>query len=218
MYKESGLNNVGTKATENIYLCPDGKYRWVYEFPMLKNPIILLTVWKIFGFIFLGIIVFLFLLELFDGNVKNWAVNFFFTPQFFILPGILFGLSLISYFILAVIYGFKYMVLFEMDDERVLHIQMDKQFKKAKALSWLTAMAGMASGNITTMGIGITSGIKNSSESKFNSVRRVMGHRGLNTIRLNGLLNRNQVYAGKEDYDFVWDYIVKKCTKAEIKE
>ena len=29
------------KVTENILLCPDGKYRWVYEFEMLKNPTLL---------------------------------------------------------------------------------------------------------------------------------------------------------------------------------
>ena len=29
--------------SENIKKCDDGSYRWVYEFDMLKNPIILLT-------------------------------------------------------------------------------------------------------------------------------------------------------------------------------
>lgn len=34
--------------------CDDGTYRWVYEFNMLKNPIIILTIWKIFVLILLG--------------------------------------------------------------------------------------------------------------------------------------------------------------------
>ena len=33
--------------SKNIVLCPDGKYRWYYEYPMLKNPVILFTVWKV---------------------------------------------------------------------------------------------------------------------------------------------------------------------------
>jgi hypothetical protein len=37
----------GQRVTENIYLCPDGAYRWVYEFDMIKNPTILITVWKV---------------------------------------------------------------------------------------------------------------------------------------------------------------------------
>ena len=28
--------------SENIKKCEDGSYRWVYEFDMLKNPIIIL--------------------------------------------------------------------------------------------------------------------------------------------------------------------------------
>ena len=37
----------GEKVTENIYLCPDGAYRWFYQMDMLKNPTILITVWKV---------------------------------------------------------------------------------------------------------------------------------------------------------------------------
>ena len=45
----------GTKVTKNIYLCPDGMFRWIYEFRMMKNPVILFTILKIFGGIFGGI-------------------------------------------------------------------------------------------------------------------------------------------------------------------
>ena len=33
-----------TDVTKNIYKCPDGKYRWIYELNMLKNPMIALTI------------------------------------------------------------------------------------------------------------------------------------------------------------------------------
>jgi len=36
----------GHKVTENIFLCPDGKYRWIYEYQMLKNPTILIAIMK----------------------------------------------------------------------------------------------------------------------------------------------------------------------------
>ena len=35
-----------------VRLCEDGKYRWKYEFNMLKNPAIILVVYKIFGILF----------------------------------------------------------------------------------------------------------------------------------------------------------------------
>ena len=38
-----------------VQLCTDGKYRWVYEMNMLTNPVIFLTVFKIFFYIVLGL-------------------------------------------------------------------------------------------------------------------------------------------------------------------
>ena len=32
-----------------ITLCPDGKYRWAYEFNLYRNPTILFVLFKIFG-------------------------------------------------------------------------------------------------------------------------------------------------------------------------
>ena len=41
---------------ERVTLYPDGKYRWVCEVNMLKNPSILFDVWKVLG-ISIGILV-----------------------------------------------------------------------------------------------------------------------------------------------------------------
>ena len=59
-------------APKNITLCADGKYRWTYEFSMLKNPMILLTIFKIFFFIDVGLFVFLNLLDLFGGRLYRY--------------------------------------------------------------------------------------------------------------------------------------------------
>ena len=49
----------------------DGKYRWVYEMPILSNPTIFLTVFKVFAYI-LGVsfVVFGFFIYVIHGN---WA-------------------------------------------------------------------------------------------------------------------------------------------------
>ena len=39
-------------ADSRVTLCPDGKYHWVYEVPMLKNPSILIDVYKVLGISF----------------------------------------------------------------------------------------------------------------------------------------------------------------------
>ena len=42
----------GVQASENIRPCPDGVYRWTYEFDMLRNPTIMFSVWKVLGIAF----------------------------------------------------------------------------------------------------------------------------------------------------------------------
>ncbi len=41
-----------TATDPNVKLCPDGKYRWCYEVNMLKNPMILFTVFKVLAISF----------------------------------------------------------------------------------------------------------------------------------------------------------------------
>ena len=201
----------GSKVTENIYYCSDGKYRWVYEFNMLKNPIILLTIWKILGIAALIILVFSFLIEVFDGNAAGWFTNYLLTPKVLIIPGILFGLSIIAYLIVALINGWKYIVLFEMDDNGVEHIQMQKQFKKAEGLTWLVTMAGLAAGNFTTAGAGMLAGSKNVSRTNFADVKKVKRKSRFHCIMLNEIIERNQLYVDDADIEFVWNFVRRKC-------
>ena len=206
----------GQKVTENIYYCSDGKYRWIYELNMLKNPVILMTIWKIFGILILVQIVLSFLLEVFEGDISTWFTEYLLTPGFLIVPGILFALSLISYVIIGFIYGWQYIVLFEMDHHGVDHIQMPKQFEKAQGLAWLTAMAGLATGNFTTAGSGILAASKNTSSTNFEFVRKVIKKKNFHCIKVNELMEKNQVYAADEDFEFVWEFITQQCTKAKI--
>ena len=207
----------GEKVTKNIYKCPDGKYRWIYELNMLKNPMIALTILKVLGIVFIAITIFELLIEVFDGDVSGWIKDFLLTPQFLILPGILLGLTLLGYFITAAVYGFKYIVLFEMDKEGIAHKQLPRQFKKAEALGWLAAMAGAAAGNMIAMGSGIMATSKDMSLSNFGLVKKVRKRKNFNAIELFEPMEHNQIYAESEDFDFVWDYISSRCKKAEIK-
>ena len=206
----------GERVTENIYLCPDGKYRWIYEFPMLKNPGILISVFKVLGLSALAVGAFVLMISLIgEGGVKLSASGDWKTGILVIL--FLIFLVLLSYLILAAGYGWKYIVLFEMDEEKVVHIHMPKQFKKAEALGWLTAAAGLAAGSYTAAGAGVLAATRSSSTSIFENVRKVCGRRSMHTIKVNQLLDRNQVYADEVDYDFVWKYITERCVNARIR-
>lgn len=198
----------------NIMFCEDGKYRWYYEYKMLKNPTILFTVLKVLYLGSLAPALLTFFLQLGDGFITACKVFF---EVFLICAAIMTVLGIIGYVVLAGIFGWTYMVLFEMDEEGVTHLQMAKQYKKAQAVSWLAALAGAVTGNLTLTGAGLLAASRNSMSSEFSKVKSLKKAKGRNTIYVNELLGKNQVYCAKEDYDFVWDYISSRCPNAKIK-
>ena len=208
-------NIQGEKVTENIFLCPDGKYRWYYAFQMLRNPTILFTVWKVLGLSFGVVYLMTFLLSLGDVRYFGWGSIWSLTKGFLLLALVFLVLGALAYLILAWLYGWQYIVLFEMDEKEVVHIQMPKQFKKAEAIGWLTAVVGVLSGKPAMAGLGIQTAVKSSTTSEFANVRRLKALRRRHTIKVNQLLNRNQVYAEEADFDFVWRYIVDHCPQAK---
>ena len=206
----------GQQVTEHIYLCPDGKYRWYYEFPMMKNPTLLYTVWKVLALAFFIVWLLIFLISLGYAVSYGFGSVLKFTGAFLLLFLFFMGLGLIAYIFLAAVYGWKYIVLFEMDEKEIAHIQMPKQFDKAQAMGWVTALAGLAGKSLPAMGAGVLAASKNSSTSVFADVKEVKGVRQQHTIRVNQMLNRNQVYADDPDYDFVWNFITGRCPQAKI--
>ena len=214
-YVKSG-KVTGEKVTENIYLCPDGAYRWFYELDMLKNPTILITVWKVLGIAFGTVALFILIMDLFQGVIQSISDIFPAMKVILILLPVFFVISIVSYLILAWTFGWKYIVLFEMTDEYVKHIPTPKQFEKAQALNWLTVMVGALAHKPTIMGAGMLAGAKSSSTSVFKDVEFIRVRRKRNTIHVDQLLDKNQVYAEDADFDFVEKFIKDRCVKAKI--
>ena len=189
--------------SDRVTRCGDGKYRWVYEYPMLKNPTILLTTLKLFllcGLAPVGIVVLSSLSrEGIDALVSGLQV-------YGILVLIALPLTLISYGILAMNYGWTYIVLFEMDETGITHLRQPRQFQKTQGLAWLSELAG---------GGAPSAAAHNSSTTRFSQVRRMKRLPRWDTIKLHGRLHRNQVYVLPEDYDFVWNHIAAHCPQAK---
>jgi len=204
-------------VTENIWLCPDGVYRWTYEMDMLRNPTIMFGVWKVLGIAFGVVYLFTLIVDLFQGVIVSWADLWPASKVFVILLGVFFVISILSYIILAALYGWKYQVLFEMTDEYVKHIQMPKQFKKAEAIGWLTSFVGALAGKPYMICLGTSVAARNTKTSEFKSVEFVRVRRRRNTIHVDYLLDKNQVYAEDADFDFVEKFIRERCVKAKIK-
>ena len=197
----------GEKVSQNIVLCADGKYRWTYEMSLYRNPAIFLLVWKIFFFIFSTIFACILIADIIDWGTKNIIgfLKFFF--YFLIGMTVVIGLG---YLIYAVIMGGKYSMLFEMDEDGINHKQMPNQAKKAKAVSSLTVLAGLFSGKVTTVGVGINAA-RSEMYSDFSKVQKVIADPDTNLIKVNELLSHNQIYTETEDFDFVLKYITSHC-------
>ena len=207
----------GKQITKNIWLAPDGKYRWVYEFNMLKNPTILISVVRVLLLAF-GIVMALMLtVQLTEGVMGTFEEYWGFYKGMLILLGVLLFLAVVAYLIVAKSFGWSYFVLITMDEEFVQNRYMKQTFEKAQALGWLTALAGLAAGNLTTAGAGLVSATRDTSTSEFAYVRKVKAVRRRQVIYVNQLLGHNQVYAEPEDFDFVRNWIADHCPNAKIR-
>lgn len=200
------------RVTKNITFDSDGVYRWAYELNLYKNPTIIFLIWKIFGFILLGMWLFMVLLEFIDDSLSLETLVDISTSMLLFALG--FGLlCLVGYLVYALMMGGKYCVLFEMDERGVNHIQMAPQVKKVEAISILTMLVGAMAGRPGVVGTGMLAGARTSMYTSFADVRSVEPFPGRDLIKVNELLNKNQVYAEKEDYDFVLNFILAHTKK-----
>jgi hypothetical protein len=207
--KRPGTDYLGKK----VELCSDGKYRWLYELNMVTNPTIFLTVFKIFFWIiFAGWVIFGFFLYVIHGD---WKGLLSMSKAMLLVLAIFAVLTALGVLIVAAMYHGKYKVLFEMDEKGITHTPLPDQLQKAKNLGALTVLAGLAARRLGVAGAGMLSMSKQSSSSEFQKVRRVVARRYLHLIKVNGLLERNQVYVADEDFDFVCQYIKSRCTNAK---
>ena len=197
----------GPRPSPNVELCPDGVYRWIYEFDMKKNPVILLTILKVIGLVCLILWALLAILSLVDGDPFLQALWGPGKVVLLIFAGFA-VLAVPSYLIVSAVNGGKYIVLFEMDAQGVTHTQEPKQFTKAQGIHWLAAMAGAALHNPAVAGAGLAQATGSGSiRTDFRKVRSMKALRRWNTVKLNQPMVKNQVYAEKEDYDFVLGFL-----------
>lgn len=204
------LDYKAEKVTTNIFLGEDGVYRWIFQYSLWKNPIVFFTVAKVLGISVVPVGLLMFFLTLGEGLLEA-------TKVMFLVLGICYGifaiLLVVAYVFLGVLYGGKYYVLFEMDENGIEHIQLKSQYKKAQAIGFLTAALGGAMINPTVAGVGIASATKQSQKTIFKKVRSVKVMKSKNTIFINEMFSKNQVYVEKEDFDFVKEYIFHRISE-----
>lgn len=197
------------QGSDTLTIDQTGTWRWVYEMSMWSNPTILITIWKVLAIAGMVPALLVGVLSLTDGNGFGEAIGAFFQIALIVL-GVMTGLLLLAYPLVAILNGGKYCVLFEMDDAGVNHIQLQPQFKRARVLAMLTVLAGAVAGNPQVTGAGILAGTKQNSYTRFNKVKSIQFAPKRNVIYLSESLNKNQVYASSADYDAIKQFILDK--------
>lgn len=195
-----------------VKLCSDGKYRWTASLNLLKNPAAYLTICKIFGII--GGIAFLsaYIGPAFRGDfaiigheIKYWGIAVL----------VFLAISGLAYLIVAAIYKGKYIVRFTMDENGLLHEQVEAQKKKAQVLGGVVGATGALRANPLQAGQGALIAAHTSLSSDFSKVRCIKACPRQSFIKVNSPLSKNQVYTAPEDFDFVLDYIKSHCPNAK---
>ncbi len=201
--------------SKNITMCNDGKYRWVYELDMYKSSVIIKEVWRAMLITGLIVLAFMFVINIMDNDLMETLQ--FVAQTAAILFGIFLVLSIIGYLVFAFIIGGKYCVVFEMDEEGINHKQHQKHVKKSELIGAITALAGIAGGNLSTVGTGVLAAARTSMLTYFDDVKELEILPKEHLIRVNETLSRNQVYADDEDFAFVASYIQARCRNAKVK-
>ena len=184
----------------------DGKYRWIYEMSLFRNPTIFILVWKIIFFLMLGITLIMILAairwgwERILGDLKVMGI---------VLLGMT-ALTALGYLLYAAVMGGKYVVEFEMDERGVNHRQVAWQAARARKIGRAAMMAGASSGRMSTSGAGWAAQ-RTEMYSEFEKVKKVRFYPRRHLIKITAGIEHNQVYAEKEDFDLVKDFIITHC-------
>ena len=186
--------------------CEDGVYRWRYSLNLYRNAVLLWLFYKVFSCVFAVCVLF-----------GLWRNDFKFSREAtkWVLVGyaVMIALVTVSYYLYALIQGGRYTWDFEMDENGVNAVQVANEAKRNKMLGAAVAAMGVASGNLSQIGLGTTVAACNGMYSEFATTRKVKPDRKHNTINIRNGMYHNQVFAADEDFDFVLDYITSHCPK-----
>ena len=189
-------------GTDRMISCDGGVYRWTYEKSLYSDLSILFLILKIF----IGISLVMGLIDLIVNRDIGMALEM--TGIMILIMG---TLSIIGYFVYAVMMDGAYIVEFTMDEYGLMHRQLEKQAKKARKIAGAAAIAGAAGGSRGAIAAGAT--VRTEMYSSFKDVGRLRLDRKHNTIHLDG----NQAYVWDGQIDMVWNYIKEHCPNAHIK-
>ena len=200
---------------KKITIDESGRYVWEYEVDMHENRNIFILIMKILTVIFVFILLTIPAIALIDGSFSFDSLWFFMKIA---IPIYLFVylVGYLAYELYAYSLGGVYHVRFEMNEKGVHHIPMKREQEVGKKSGIMMMLVGLFTRNVGQLGSGIYVATLEDIYSQFDKVTSIRTDRRHDLINVNYVTLNNQVYAAKEDYDFVLDYIIGHCPNAKI--
>ena len=194
----------GKYVTKNVLLCNDGVYRWIYELNLLRHPTVFFTIWKIFFFIFTAIFAITAAADAIDWGRSLWESIVESAPMYAYLILGATGLTAIGYLIYVAATGGKLDVFYEMDEKGVKQKQIPRRAGNPRIRA--EAEAGLRSDRISSMAV-----TEYDTYTEFSRVKKGRIYPISHYIKLKEGLNPDRIYADKEDFDFIRDFIIEHC-------
>jgi len=211
--KNTTTQNPGIQCDYRVKLYEDGKYHWMYDLHLLKNPAVLIDVYKMLGITVVIVGCILFLIQACDTGFQLEGLGFI-LKLMGIIAGITVVLGLLGYLLYAAMSGWKYTALFTMDENGVVHEQGPRAEKVSERIGCLVMLAGLLSKKPGVAGSGMLAASRSTMSTDFSKVKKVKAIRWMNTIKVNEPFGKNRVYVDNDDFDFVYNFIRSRCQKA----
>ncbi len=195
---------------DRVTRCDDGVYRWSYDMDMWHNRFMLRHVLTIVCA--MSVLLSLTMLAAFGFR----RVSPRFAALLFLIPaGALSALTLLIYLICALAMRGNYHLRFEMDENRIILVQTAETEERNRALATVATVAGIAAGqrnkayrvNATLRAAGSVG------TTAFADVTRVRLFPDDDVIDLWEWFGMNQIYAPREDYALVRDFILARVSE-----
>ena len=189
--------------TDRVVKDENGVYRWYYDMDMRQNKYLRNVLFKVMGIICLAILVMMLLMfsgsDLRDGAL--WLVVG--------LPGGMFLLTVLGWWLAVLIMKGKYRVYFSMDEDSIQLVRSKRTQAMMNSMGAIGAAAGLAAGKpgeAFRTGV-MLSGAAASGLTYFKDVRGITEHPEWDSVNLRDITSGNQIWIPKEDYDFVVNFL-----------
>ncbi|MBQ9155418.1 MAG: hypothetical protein IJ137_01410 [Eubacterium sp.] len=205
---------MNTRETTRVYKDEYGVYHWVYRLPMFRNFSILKTVLKAMGICFLIPVLILVCL-----CVKNQGTMEDFLEVFGILAIIAIAIliiSVLSYLLVAALYGGNYVAIYTMDQQTITTAQPASQASRQAIIGLFTAATGVLGQNPGVYIAGLAGAARQVVQTSYKDIKSLKFIPEKGEIRIHSFLTWYTIYVTPDDFSLVAGYLEGQCLNAKI--